>query len=94
MGERKLSQGAIVLDRILTEGGPMAAKLCKVFHRTILSRARYGHRKVSNPTAARMSQITGGRLAPEMWEMPARTARPVGKRSGARAASTPTLKSF
>lgn len=72
MVERKRSRAAVVLDRILTEGGPVAKKLRQTFHRTILSRARHGRRKVSNPTAALMSKITGGRLAPEDWEKPVR----------------------
>jgi hypothetical protein len=72
MAEQKRSRAAVVLDRILTEGGPMADKLRRTFHRTILSRARHGHRKVSNPTAALMSKLTGGRLAPEDWEKPVR----------------------
>jgi len=72
MGEqRKLSRAAFILGQILdNKKSRLGVKLREALHRTILSRARHGRRSVSTKTAAKISEITRGRIRAEDWEKP------------------------
>lgn len=67
MTRKRRCRAAVELDRILEEGGPVAEAIRRQFHRTILSRARHGHRKVSGPSMVLLSKLTEGRIAESDW---------------------------
>jgi hypothetical protein len=69
----KPTRASQTLDRILTDDGPMAKTIRRAFLRDQLWRFRSGSRRPELESMFQLRDLTGGKIAIEMWTQAARS---------------------
>lgn len=67
MHHARMSPSAQALDRLLSEGGAIAAALKSSVHRTMLWRFRSGRRLPDAQTIAKLHEVSGGLVPADGW---------------------------